>query len=72
MFLYVYTKHALQKADALGIGKDEIETIVKKGVKWREEKRSVWHASMANTEVVFMKNNGNVVIITVYEARWEK
>lgn len=70
--MYVYTKHALEKMDALGLDKSTIEAVVKKGVKWKEENREVWHANMGNLEVVFAKSEADMVIITVYEARWKK
>ena len=70
--LYAYTKHALGKMDAYGFDKSEIEAVIKRGVKWKEEKRDIWHANMGNTEVVFARSNGSIVIITVYEARWKK
>ncbi|MBI2175894.1 hypothetical protein HYU40_00905 [Candidatus Woesearchaeota archaeon] len=50
----------------------EIEAVVKKGIKWKEEKREIWHANRGNTEVVFAKSGEDFVIITVYEARWKK
>ncbi|MBI2141242.1 DUF4258 domain-containing protein [Candidatus Woesearchaeota archaeon] len=62
----------MEKIDALGFEKEQIEAVVKKGVKWKEEKRDIWHANMGNIEVVFAKSDNDVVIITVYEARWEK
>ena len=70
--MFIYTTHALEKIDALGFEKKQIEAVVKKGVKWKEEKRDIWHANMGNIEVVFARSDNDVVIITVYEARWEK
>ena len=43
--------------DALGLDRSEIEAVIKKGVKWKEEKRDVWHANMGNVEVVFAKSD---------------
>ena len=70
--LYIYTRHALGKIDAFGLEKEEVEAVIKKGVKWKEEKREIWHANMGNIEVVFAKSESDIVIITVYEARWKK
>jgi len=70
--LFIYTKHALERMDAYGLDKAEIEAAIKKGVKWKEEKRAVWHSNMAGIEVVFTKSNSSIVIIAVYEARWAK
>jgi len=66
--LFVYTKHALQKMDALGIEKSDVENTVKKGMKWKEEDTPKWHAKMAGIEVVFMKQAKDLFIITVYLA----
>lgn len=70
--MIIYTRHSLEKIDAYGLDKDEIESVIKKGVKWKEEGRDVWHANMGGTEVIFMKSEENIVVITVYAARWEK
>ena len=71
--VYFYTKHALEKMDALGIDKSEAELVITRGMKWKEEKRDgIWHASMGNLEVVFGKEDSSIVIITVYLARREK
>ena len=72
MFLFIYTRHALEKIDSLGFEKEQIEAVIKKGMKWKEENREVWHANMGNLEVVFAKSEADMVIITVYEARWQK
>lgn len=66
--MFIYTKHALEKMDALGIDKGEVEITVKKGMKWKEHDRDVWHAQMAGTEVVFAKEEKEIFIITVYLA----
>lgn len=66
--MFYYTKHAIEKMDALGINKKEVEDAIKKGMKWKEEKREVWHAQKNGIEVVFMKEEDNFIIITVYLA----
>ena len=66
--MFIYTRHALEKMDALGIEKKEIEQTVKKGMKWKEENSDKWHARMAGIEVVFMKQNEHFFIITAYLA----
>lgn len=58
--------------DALGIEKSEIERALRKGMKWKEEDSGKWHAQMAGIEVVFEKQEQEVVIITAYTARREK
>ncbi len=70
--MYVYTKHALEKIDAYGFEKDEVESVLRKGAKWKEEGRGIWHANMGGIEVVFAKSDQEIVIITIYAARWEK
>lgn len=59
--------------DALGIEKSEVESVISRGMKWKEEKREeVWHAVMSNLEVVFTKSDDLIVIITLYQSRREK
>lgn len=64
--MFYYTKHALEKIDSLGILKNEVETAITKGIKWKEENSDKWHAQMSGIEVVFMKEEKNFVIITTY------
>jgi len=71
-YLFYYTKHALEKMDALGILKSEVESAMRRGMKWKEEKSEKWHAQMGGIEIVFMKQENNFVIITIYLARREK
>lgn len=66
--MFTYTRHALGKMDALGIDKTEIENAVRKGMKWKESDSGKWHAQMAGIEVVFIKQNRNLLIITAYLA----
>ena len=66
--MFIYTKHAIEKIDALGIEKRDVERTVKEGMKWKEEKSSKWHAQMAGIEIVFIKRNGNFFVITAYLA----
>ncbi len=66
--MFIYTKHAIGKIDSLGIEKRDIENTVKKGMKWKENDSEKWHAQMAGIEVVFMKQGGNIFIITAYFA----
>lgn len=70
--MFIYTKHALEKIDSLGILKNEVETVIKKGMKWKETNSEKLHAQMAGIEIVFMKQDTNFVIITMYLARREK
>ena len=66
--MFYYTKHALEKMDGLGLEKREIENIIIKGMKWKEERNDKWHAQMGGIEVVFMKEENNFIIITIYLA----
>lgn len=70
--MFFYTKHALEKMDGLGILKNEIENTIIKGMKWKEENNDKWHVQMGGIEAVFMKEEHNFVIITVYLSRREK
>lgn len=70
--MYIYTQHALEKMDGLGINKNEVEQTIQKGMKWREEDSEKWHAQMSGIEVVFMKQQNNFVIITAYLAGRQK
>lgn len=60
----IYTKHALEKMDALGVERKEIEDILHKGMKWQKEDKL--YANMYGLEVVFQKREDVIVIITVY------
>lgn len=66
--MFIYTKHAIEKIDTLGIEKREVENVIKKGMKWKESNSEKWHAQMAGIEAVFMKQEQNIFIITVYPA----
>ncbi len=58
--------------DGLGILKSEVESTILKGTKWKEEQTEKFHARMAGTEVVFMKQDEKFIIITVYLVGSEK
>ena len=66
--MFIYTKHTIEKMDALGIEKKEVENAIKRGMKWKESNSEKWHAQMAGVEAVFMKQEGNIFIITSYFA----
>ena len=66
--MFVYTKHAIEKIDNLGIEKRDVENAIKKGMKWKESDSEKWHAQMAGIEVVFIKQGKNIFIITAYFA----
>ena len=70
--MFFYTKHALEKMDGLGVNKSEVESAINKGMKWKEKDSEKWHAQMAGIEIVFMKEENNFFIITVYYAGREK
>ena len=66
--MFIYTKHAIEKIDSLGIEKRDVENAVSKGMKWKESNSEKWHAQMAGIEVVFMKREKDIFIITAYFA----
>lgn len=66
--MFIYTKHALEKMDALGISKTDIEKAITQGMKWKELHREMWHAQMGGIETVFGKEGENFIIITAYFA----
>lgn len=61
-----YGKHALEKLDAYGIEKNEVDNVIKKGMKWKEEHTEKWHALMSGIECVFLKQENSLFVITVY------
>lgn len=67
--MFVYTRHAIVKMDALGIEKRHVERTIKEGMKWKEKDSEKWHAQMAGIEVVFVKQNKDLIVITAYLAR---
>ena len=44
------------------------QRMCKSGMRWKEGKNEKWHAQMPGLEVVFMKQNGDLFIITLYHA----
>lgn len=69
---FIFGLHALEKMDAWGLDRKEVENIIKRGMKWKEEKEEKWHALMNNFEVVFQKENDTIFIITVYPEERKK
>lgn len=69
---FIFGLHALQKMDAFGLERREVEYIVKRGMKWKEEEEEKWHALMNNFEVVFKKENDTIFVITVYPEERKK
>lgn len=61
----MYSKHALEKIDAFGLELEDVEKIIIQGMKW--QKNDKWHASMAGLECVFIKQDNNIFVITVYK-----
>ena len=57
--------------DALGIDREEIEKTIREGMKWKEDIEEKWHALSAGIEVVFMKQEDNIIVITAYLNRAE-
>jgi hypothetical protein len=66
--MFSYTRHALEKMDGLGVDKSNVERTIMQGMKWKEESEQKWHAQMAGLEIVFMKEEEKIVIITAYLA----
>lgn len=66
--MFIYTKHAIEKIDTLGMEKRDVENAVRKGMKWKERSSEKWHAQMAGIEIVFMREGKNIFIITAYFA----
>ncbi len=54
--------------DGLGVSTREVEQVVAQGMKWKEQQTEKWHAQMAGLEVVFMREEKNIIVITVYKA----
>lgn len=52
--------------DLYGLEQSEVNTIMKKGMKWKEENTEKWHARMASFECVFVKQEESYFVITVY------
>lgn len=52
--------------DGFGLDKKEVQSIVSRGMKWKERDREIWHARMMGTEVVFGREEQDIVIITIY------
>lgn len=67
-----YARHALEKVNALGLDVREVESVIQKGMKWKEEGTEKWHANMGGVEVVFVKSEEVLQVITVYLAGVEK
>lgn len=63
----MYSKHAVEKIDLYGLDRAEVDVIIKKGMKWKEQQTEKWHANMSGYECVFIKQENNVYfVITVY------
>lgn len=54
------------KMDNYGLDIDEVDAIIKKGMKWQEPNTGKWHARMAGYECVFIRENDTIFVITVY------
>ena len=64
--MIIFSQHALEKIDALGIEKEEIKSVITKGMKWKEKNTNKWHGRAFGLEAVFLKKDSNIFIITVY------
>lgn len=54
--------------DAYGLGRSEVEKVIRDGMKWKEKDAEKWHAKMAGIECVFIKSEDLIYVITVYPA----
>ena len=52
--------------DAYGLSRTEVEDVIRKGMKWKEEHEEKWHARMTGTECVFIRQEDHLFVITVY------
>ncbi|MDI6737118.1 MAG: DUF4258 domain-containing protein [Nanoarchaeota archaeon] len=64
----VFSSHAVDKMDMYGVDRKEVEAVVSRGMKWKEEGTEKMHARMAGLEAVFICKDGMVFVITVYPA----
>ena len=65
----VFGSHALEKIDGLGIEIEDVEQIIRKGMKWRDKMQTnKWYANMHDYEVVFEELDDVLYVITVYAA----
>ena len=64
--MFIFSEHVLDKMDGYGIDKEEVKSVVIKGMKWKEKNTEKWHARAFGIEVVFLKEDSNMFIITVY------
>lgn len=59
-----YSSHAVEKMNMYGLEKEEVDSIVRKGMRWKVEGKV--HASMSGFEVVFIKEADSIFVITAY------
>ena len=52
--------------DSYGIDIEDIENVIKNGMKWKENEEEKWHANMGGLECVFVKEEDYIFVITVY------
>ena len=53
--------------DAYGINRQEVDKIIKEGMKWKETQTEKWHARMAGYECVFLREDDSLFVITFYQ-----
>ncbi len=68
MQLLIFTKHAIEKMDGVGVDKEEVKRVLAEGMKWKEEGKNRLHARMGGLEVVWTKDEEATIVITVYLA----
>lgn len=61
----------MEKIDGYGLEIEEIEDVIRQGMKWKGENEK-WHANMAGIECVFTKKEDTIFVITVYKGARKK
>jgi hypothetical protein len=51
----------------LCIDRQEVDRIIRQGMKWKEKDTEKWHVRMAGYECVFLKQSDILFIISVYQ-----
>ena len=67
--MLVFTKHARVRMYERGISPGEVKKVVETGMKWfvkNEGLEGRWHCKRGNIEIVFEKQDEDVLIVTVY------
>ncbi|MAF34761.1 hypothetical protein CMO91_02860 [Candidatus Woesearchaeota archaeon] len=60
----------MYKRNALGLDGATVRRVIHKGMKWINH-GGKWHANMEGTEVVFVRKEERILVVTMYLA-WKK